>query len=181
MHPWPPSWISAWLWGHPYITSSQRGGGLPHWWRLMTRGRRVVGHDDVIKKEFLKTQSTVNSSTSETKNSTLSSKLLFSNFTNLHIIIIALFTVCFKSMLSVGRHSLIYLIDISGFTTVWGASRNREIEVTIFTDNVILGGWGLGAWWRLMTRGRGVENGLKIDDVIYGWPLYLGAIIVPHA
>ena len=50
--------------------------------------------------------------------------------------------VCFHSMLSVGRHSLIYLIDISDFTTVRGASRNREIEIGIFTDNVILGGGG---------------------------------------
>ena len=47
-------------------------------------------------------------------------------------------------MLSVGRHSLIYLIDISDFTTVRGASRNREIEISIFTDDVILG--GLGGW-----------------------------------
>ena len=74
-------------------------------------------------------------------------------------------------MLSVGRHSLIYLIDISGFTTVWGASQNREIEVSIFTDDVMLGGRGVGS---LMTfddeGGGGVENGLKIDDVIYGWP-----------
>ena len=48
--------------------------------------------------------------------------------------------VCFNSMLSVGRHSLIYLIDISDFTIVRGASRNREIEIGIFTDDVILGG-----------------------------------------
>ena len=75
-------------------------------------------------------------------------------------------------MLSVSRHSLIYLIDISYFTSVQGTSRNREIEISIFTDDVILGGGGLGAWWRLMTRGEGVENGLKIDDVIYGWPQF---------
>ena len=50
--------------------------------------------------------------------------------------------VCFNSMLSVGRHSLIYLIDISDSTTVRGASRNREIEIGIFTDDVILGGGG---------------------------------------
>ena len=48
-------------------------------------------------------------------------------------------------MLFLGRHSLIYLIDISYFTTVRGASRNREIEISIFTDDVILGegGWEL--------------------------------------
>ena len=47
-------------------------------------------------------------------------------------------------MLSVGRHSLIYLIDIFDFTTVRGASRNREIKISIFTDDVILGGGGGG-------------------------------------
>jgi len=31
--------------GHPHITSSSRGGGgLPHWWRLMTRGRGYRPH-----------------------------------------------------------------------------------------------------------------------------------------
>ena len=46
--------------------------------------------------------------------------------------------VCFNSILSVGRHSLIYLI-LQQFEV------HREIEISIFTDDVILGGGGLGA------------------------------------
>ena len=37
-----------------YYVITEGGGGLSHWRRLMTRGRGVVGHDDVIKKEFWK-------------------------------------------------------------------------------------------------------------------------------
>ena len=71
-------------------------------------------------------------------------------------------------MLSVGRHSLIYLI-LQQFEE---PRKNRESEISIFTDDVILkGGEGLRAWWRLMTKGEGFEKGLKIDDVIYGWRL----------
>ena len=58
-------------------------------------------------------------------------------------------------MLSVSRHSLIYLIDISYFTTVQGASRNREIEISIFTDDVILGGGGVGSLMTFNDEGEG--------------------------
>ena len=50
---------------------------------------------------------------------------------------------------------LIYLIDISDFTTVRGASRTREIEISIFTDDVILGGGGVGSLMTFDDEGEG--------------------------
>ena len=124
-------------------------GGLPHWWRLMTRGRGVVDHDDVIKKSL---KDSIDSTLEYLRNQEF--YIIIKAVTSVIILICIYYCIIhgfFNSMLSVGRHSLIYLIDISDFTTIRGASRNREIKISIFTDDVILGGGGLGAddvWWR---------------------------------
>ena len=47
---------------------------------------------------------------------------------------------------------------------------HREIEISIFTDDVILGE-GVGSLMTFDDEGEGVENGQNIDDVIYGLPL----------
>ena len=60
--------------------------------------------------------------------------------------------VCFNSILSVGRHSLIYLI-LQQFEA------HREIEISIFTDDVNIRGRGVGS---LMTFDDEGGGGLKM-------------------
>ena len=166
--------LFVWWWGiggHPYITSSQRGG-LPHWWRLMTRGEGGSWtwwrHQEILEMNINFLLKALTFNWFSHVNFLLSGIQHYQQSCCSVIILICIYYCIIHGLFQFHSFCRQTFIDISDFTTV---EAHREIEISIFTDDVILGGRGLGAWWRLMTRGREVENGLKIDDVIYGWPL----------
>ena len=142
---------------HPYIASSRMGRGLPHWWRLMTRG--VVGHDDAIQNASYRLNRQYTRVTPKPRilhyhQSCGSVVILFCIY---YCIIHGVFQ--YNSMLSAGSHSF---IDISDWYILFILQQLFEAlceiaksKLAYLTDDVILEGKLDGVWWR-------GEGGLKI-------------------
>ena len=134
----------------------------------MTRGRGVVGHDDVIKKEFWKLNRQYTRVTPKPR------ILHYHQSCCSVIILICIYYCIIHGLFQFHAFCRQTLIDLSDwYIWVYNSSRrfakSRNWNWHIYWWCNIRGELD-DVWWR---GGGGVENGLKIDDVIYGWPLWI--------